>query len=137
MNWQHFISLKDNLWKPETDACIELQILEKSFTSKAYFITFFLKIYLTDPDMYCLYQVIFVLKYNFRQLNINSCLLTYKNIYKNRLLRSWIFILTNWSIEMFCFLYGNEIEVFVHLVFSAMYWIYPLSIIFMKRRISL
>lgn len=37
--------------------------------------------------MYCLYQVIVVLKYNLRQLNINSCLLSYKNIYKNRVFK--------------------------------------------------
>lgn len=37
--------------------------------------------------MYCLYQVIFVPRYNLRLLNINSYLLSYKNIYKNRVFK--------------------------------------------------
>lgn len=69
--------------------CIAADIRKKTmFTLKVNPVPFFLKIYhLSDADMYCLYQVIFVLKYNLRHLNINSCLLSYKNIYKNRVFK--------------------------------------------------
>lgn len=69
--------------------CIAADIRGKAtFTLKVNPVPFFLKIsHLSDADMYYLYQVIFVLKYNLRQLNINSCLLSYKNIYKNRVFK--------------------------------------------------
>lgn len=65
-----------------------MQILEKSFILKGNSVPLKKKIYhLPKTDMYCFYQVIVVLKYNLRQLNINSCLLPYKNIYKNRVFK--------------------------------------------------
>lgn len=72
--------------------------------------------------MYCLYQVIVVLKYNLRQLNINSCLLPYKNIYKNRVFKE-VDIHTKELINQnsLFFVCSNEPEVFVRLVISDVY----------------
>lgn len=71
--------------KPKNGACVQLQTLEKKVHFKSEFCTILLK---NLSSIRCRYVLlIFVLKYNLRQLNINSCLLSYKNIYKNRVFK--------------------------------------------------